>query len=221
MASALRTDTPFEPHLIDHGLSDLFAIIADMETTRLLAARLADLLRNERTALLDFLLALGAFDQDRRWEELEDGSLFDFLHRELGLSRGAAFYRSTAARLAREFPDVRDALADGRLCLMTVGEVSKVLMAVNAADVLPRFFHASSPHATGGGGSWSGRARGSHRRTRRRTPSRRRSGARCGRGTGGAASGGCTPGRSAARPGGWRWITWSRGRAEGLRRSRT
>jgi hypothetical protein len=128
-------------------LSDLFAIIAHMDTARLLAARLADLLRRENAAMAEFLLALTNFDRERRWEELGYASLFDFLHRELRVSRGSAFYRSTAARLLQAFPDVAEAFRDGRLCITSVAELAKVLTPENRADVLPRFFHASKREA--------------------------------------------------------------------------
>jgi hypothetical protein len=63
-----------------------------MISARDLTSRLADLLCRERAALAEF-------DRQRRWVELGHSSLFYFLHRELGLSKGAAFYRKTAAEL--------------------------------------------------------------------------------------------------------------------------
>ena len=65
---------------------------------------LAELLRREHGALADFLVALADFDRERRWVELGHTSLFYFLHRELGLSKGAAFYRKTAAELIQLRP---------------------------------------------------------------------------------------------------------------------
>jgi hypothetical protein len=50
--------------------------------------------------------------------------LFYFLHRELGLSKSAAFQRMTAAQLIHKYPEVVEPLRDGRLCLSTVTEVS-------------------------------------------------------------------------------------------------
>ncbi len=55
------------------------------------ATRLADLLRREHVAMADFLVALAAFDAGRHWCDLKYASLFDFLRRELALSKGAAF----------------------------------------------------------------------------------------------------------------------------------
>jgi HNH endonuclease len=103
------------------------------------AARLADLLRSERSSLADFIAALARFDEERQWMELGYASLFAFLQRELRLSDGAAFYRQTAARLAQKFPHIVEALRSGELCLTTVVELSKILTAENAAELLPRF----------------------------------------------------------------------------------
>jgi hypothetical protein len=118
-----------------------------MNDTRDLTCRLADLLRRERAALAEFLLTLADFDRERRWLELGHASLFYFLHRELGLSKGAAFYRKTAAELVQRYPEVVEPLRDGRLCLTSVVELAKVLTPENRHDVLPRFFHASKGEA--------------------------------------------------------------------------
>jgi len=118
-----------------------------MDTPHDFALRLQELLRRERVALAEFLVALAEFDRRRLWTELGYSSLFDFLHRELGLSKGAAFYRKSAVDLLQRFPDVVDPLRDGRLCLMSVVEVARVLTAENRDEVLPRFFHLSKREA--------------------------------------------------------------------------
>ena len=118
-----------------------------MNSARDLSARLAHLLTRERAALGEFLVALAAFDARRCWLELGHSSMFYFLHRELGLSKGAAFYRKTAAELIQRFPEIIEPLRDGRLCLTSVVELAKVLTPENRADVLPRFFHVSKQEA--------------------------------------------------------------------------
>lgn len=118
-----------------------------MESTRLLTARLVDLLRCERAAMAEFLIALAGFDRERRWEALGYTSLFYFLHRELGLSKSQAFYRKTAAELLQRHPDVIEPLRDGRLCLSSVVELAKVVDRRSLDDVLPRFFHCSKDEA--------------------------------------------------------------------------
>ncbi|HET8538360.1 MAG TPA: HNH endonuclease signature motif containing protein [Anaeromyxobacter sp.] len=109
--------------------------------------RLQDLLRREHVALAEFLLALAEFDERRLWVDLGHASLFDFLQRELRLSKSASFYRKTAVALVREFPEVAEALRAGKLCLMTVAEVARVLTRENRAEVLPRFFGLSKREA--------------------------------------------------------------------------
>jgi hypothetical protein len=70
-----------------------------MTPARAFASRLADLLSREHAAMADFLVALADFDRCKSWVELGYGSLFHFLHRDLGLSKGAAHYRKAAAEL--------------------------------------------------------------------------------------------------------------------------
>ncbi len=118
-----------------------------MTTAREFSERLAELLRNEHGALADFLIALSDFDQRRLWAELGHASIFSFLHVELGLSKGAAHYRKTAAELLQRVPEVIEPLRDGRLCFSTIVELSKVLTPENQQEVLPRFFHRSKLEA--------------------------------------------------------------------------
>lgn len=118
-----------------------------MDTAHDFTAHLQELLRRERVALADFVVALAEFDRRRLWIDLGYASLFDFLHRELGLSKASAFYRKRAAELIQRFPDVAEPLRDGRLCLTSVVEVSKVLTDENHDEVLPRFFLLSKREA--------------------------------------------------------------------------
>jgi hypothetical protein len=114
---------------------------------RELTNRLAALLRDERSAMSDFLLALADFDRKKLWREMGHTSLFSFLRRELKLSAGAAQYRKTAAELIQQVPAVEAAFRDGSLCLSTVIEVAKVLTPENVDEVLPRFFGLSRREA--------------------------------------------------------------------------
>ncbi len=118
-----------------------------MPTAREQSARLAALLRDEHSALADFLVALAEFDRRREWLALGYTSLFVFLHRELRLSKGAAQYRKTAAELVQRVPDLVEPIRQGRLCLTVVVELARVLTPENRADVLPRFFHLSRQEA--------------------------------------------------------------------------
>src|SRR5512133_1351871 len=119
----------------------------NLSAAREFTLHLADLLRSERDAMVRFLLALSEFDGRRLWVELGYASLFDFLHRELRLSRSAAYYRNAAVALVHRYPQVADALAEGKLCLSSLGEVAKVISAENASEILPRFFYLSAREA--------------------------------------------------------------------------
>ncbi len=118
-----------------------------METARALTIRLTELLAREHAALVDFLLALADFHRRRLWAELGHPSLFYFLHRELGLSKGAAYYRKVAAELVQRYPEVAEHLRSGDLCFTSVVELAKVMTPENRAEVLPRFFHRSKREA--------------------------------------------------------------------------
>ncbi len=116
-------------------------------TTRALVARLAELLTTEHGALADFLATLADFDRQRRWEELGYANLYDFLVRELGMSKGTAFYRKVAVELVQRYPEVLEPIRDGRLCITAVHALSKAITPENRAEVLPRFFHVSKQEA--------------------------------------------------------------------------
>ena len=118
-----------------------------MDTARDLADRLASLLRREQGAMAEFLLTLADFDRKRLWLALGYASLFHFLHGRLGMSKGAAHYRKTAAELIQRVPEVVEPLQDGRLCISSIIELAKVLTPENREAVLPRFFHRSRQEA--------------------------------------------------------------------------
>jgi hypothetical protein len=109
--------------------------------------RIADLARREHCALVDLLLALVEFDRLAVYRQLGFPSLFDFLHREVGLSRGSAYYRQVAARLVEKFPEVVEPLRDGRLCISNVPQLAKVMSEENRGTVMTKFFHCSKQEA--------------------------------------------------------------------------
>ncbi len=53
----------------------------------------------------------------------------------------------TAAQLIQKYPEIVEPLRDGRLCLSTVTEVSKVITPENRGEVLARYFHLSKREA--------------------------------------------------------------------------
>ncbi|HEX9050569.1 MAG TPA: HNH endonuclease signature motif containing protein, partial [Anaeromyxobacter sp.] len=118
-----------------------------MTNAQELTRRLQDLLARERVAMADFLVAVADFDRRALWLELGYASLFEYLNRELGLSKASTFLRVRAVGLIQRFPDVLEALRDGRLCISSMGELSKVLTQETKDEVLPRFFHLSKREA--------------------------------------------------------------------------
>ena len=108
------------------------------------ATHLAELLRTEHVAMVDFLLALALADFDRRrgWAALGHASLWSFLHHDLGLSAGAAFQRKVAAALLRRVPAMEAPLRDGRLCPSTVSLLGPLFTEENLEDL-----NDSSPSA--------------------------------------------------------------------------
>ncbi len=118
-----------------------------MTNARESSAHLAELLRRERHAMADFVIALAEFDRQRLWVELGYSGLFPFLHKELGLSKAAAYFRKAAADLVRRYPEVVPPFRDGRLCITAVVELAKVITPENREEVLPRFFHCSKREA--------------------------------------------------------------------------
>ncbi len=109
--------------------------------------RIADLARRESCSLVDLLLALAEFDRLGVHRQLGHASLFDFLHREVGLSRGSAYYRQVACRLVGRFPEIAEPLRDGRLCMSNVPQLAKVMTEANRATVVAKFFHCSKQEA--------------------------------------------------------------------------
>jgi hypothetical protein len=116
-------------------------------TAREWSLRHAELLRRERGALADLLVSLAHFDERALYRDLGFATLFDYLHRELRLSRGSAHYRQVATRLVGRFPEIVESLRDGRLCLTTVIVLARVMTEANRHEVLPRFFGLSRQEA--------------------------------------------------------------------------
>jgi uncharacterized low-complexity protein len=106
-----------------------------------------NLVRTERSCLADLLLSVGDFEHRGLHRVLGHAGIFDYLHRDLGMSRGMAHYRMVASRLLRRFPEVEKPVRDGRLCLTTIVEVARVMTEENRSDVLPRFFGLSRKEA--------------------------------------------------------------------------
>ncbi len=111
---------------------------------------LLDLLLEEETideSLRSLPVALGLHSRAQHQDDHCSSGAASFGNTELGLSKGAAHYRKTAAELVRRFPEVVDPLRDGRLCITSVVHLAKVLTPENRHEMLPRFFHRSRREA--------------------------------------------------------------------------
>src|SRR6185503_3920363 len=74
---------------------------------------------------------------------LEDGyaSMYDYCVGELKMSEDVACRRIRAARAARRFPQILDALADGRIHLTGISLLAPRLTEENAAELLAASVH--------------------------------------------------------------------------------
>jgi 5-methylcytosine-specific restriction endonuclease McrA len=112
-------------------------ILADLPD-HALTTRLLEIRTHERTLLVELLRLLAELDRRRTVLTLGFSSLFSFCTDRLGLTKAAAFRRTTAARLLARFPIIAEYLADGRLNLTTLVELRDVLDEAHATEILDR-----------------------------------------------------------------------------------
>ena len=94
------------------------------------------LARTERGATADLLADLAEIDVRKFYLAMAYPSLFAYCVAELKLSDDAAYNRIKAARAARRFPVIFEAIADGRLNLTSVLLLRPYLTETTAADLL-------------------------------------------------------------------------------------
>ncbi|MBI5709536.1 MAG: HNH endonuclease, partial [Candidatus Eisenbacteria bacterium] len=102
---------------------------------------LATLVTRERVTTAALLAHLAEVDARRLYAPAGHPSMFSYCVHELRLSEDAAYKRIQAARLAREFPVLFEALADGRLHLSAVGLLAPYLTPENADELLAAAAH--------------------------------------------------------------------------------
>jgi hypothetical protein len=95
----------------------------------------------ERTSTADLLADLAEIDARRLYLPAGYPSLFAYCVGELRLSADAAARRIQAARAARRFPAIFDALAEGRLHLTAVGLLAPHLTEGTADELLAAATH--------------------------------------------------------------------------------
>jgi hypothetical protein len=98
---------------------------------------LRQLADEEREGLVRFLQRLDAFDREMGWA-IHHPSLWQYLLEELHIREASAQRRIQAMRLLRKYPQLASPLADGRLCLSTLGELSKVMTPSNVDDLVAK-----------------------------------------------------------------------------------
>ncbi len=102
---------------------------------------LATLVAQDRTTTATLLAHLAEVDDRRLYLPAAYPSLYAYCVGELGMSEDVACKRIRAARAARQFPPIFEALADGRLHLAAVGLLAPCLTPENAADLLAAAAH--------------------------------------------------------------------------------
>jgi len=96
---------------------------------------------NERTATAALLAHLAEFDRRRLYAPAGYACMRDYCVRRLHLSEGAAFRRITAARAARKYPPVFEAIADGRVHLSAIAVLNPHLRASNVTELVDLATH--------------------------------------------------------------------------------
>src|SRR5438105_10656030 len=105
-------------------------------TNRALQESLAGLVCKDRTATASMVAHIAEFDARRLYRPAACPSMYCYCIRELKFSEDAACMRIRAARLARKFPVIFPAIADGRLTLSVVALVSRHATRQNGNELL-------------------------------------------------------------------------------------
>ncbi len=94
------------------------------------------LVAQDRSTTARLLAHIAECDARRLYLPAAYPSMFAYCVHELRLSEDAAYKRIQAARVARQFPVIFEAVADGRLHLTAVGLLAPYLTPENAAELL-------------------------------------------------------------------------------------
>ena len=119
------------------ALLDAAATLSDAE----LLATVKQLVANEREATARLLAHLAVMDSRRLYLGQGCSSLFTYCTQVLHLSEHAAYARIEAARAARKFPAVLEALASGALHLTAINLIAPYLTAENVDRVITDATH--------------------------------------------------------------------------------
>lgn len=97
---------------------------------------LAGLVAHERTTTAALLAHIAEVDARRLYLPAGHASMYAYCVDELRLSEDAAYKRIRAARAARRFPVLFDAVADGRLGVSVVVQLAPHLTEANAGELI-------------------------------------------------------------------------------------
>jgi hypothetical protein len=110
-----------------------------------LSRGLASLVAQDRTTTAAMLAHLAEVDARKLYLPAAYPSMYEYCVHELGPSEDAACNRIQAARVARQFPAILEAVADGRLHLSAVRLLGPCLTPENAGDLLAAGAHRTKP----------------------------------------------------------------------------
>ena len=121
----------------------------DQLTDADLTQALHQVVSHERAATAAVLAHIAEFDARKLYAPAGYACMRDYCVARLQLSEGAAYRRITAARAARQFPMLFDAIADGRVHLSAVTVLSPHLSEHNVAELVALATHRSKAEVEG------------------------------------------------------------------------
>src|SRR5262249_59243628 len=104
---------------------------------------LVALVAQDRGTAAELVAHIAAVDERRLYAPKGYPCMYDYCVKELHLAEDSAIKRIRVARVARQFPMVFAALADGRLNLTAVFLLSRHITAENGAELLAMAAHKS------------------------------------------------------------------------------
>src|SRR5438876_981431 len=102
---------------------------------------LASLVAQDCTMTAELLAHIAEVETRKLYLPAGYSSMFAYCVHELHLSEDSAYRRIAAARVARQFPGVFDAVAEGRLSLTAIGQLARYLRPENADELLRAATH--------------------------------------------------------------------------------
>jgi len=108
-----------------------------------LRAKIRPTLAADRKTTVELLLLLDEYDQRKLYRDDGAPSLFVYCVEKLRMSEDVAYKRIRAARFGRRFPQLIEALADGRLHLAAVALLSVHLTRSNVDELISAASHRS------------------------------------------------------------------------------